>query len=66
MTDITKPTLTSEEYVAKGGGCCPFCGSGDLTGRFIEVDGRTAAQPVDCNNCEAEWIDMYTLTGYQV
>lgn len=56
--------LTSSEYAAQGGNKCPACGSGDLDGHFIEVDGRQAWQPVDCRACGASWVDTYMLTGY--
>jgi formate dehydrogenase maturation protein FdhE len=56
--------LTSDEYVAVSGCRCPACGNPDITGDAIEIDGNIAWQPVYCNNCEAEWNDVYTLAGY--
>lgn len=63
MTEAT--AMTEEEYLACGGGQCPFCRSTDITGDTIEVDGTTAWQPVVCNECDAEWQDNFNLTGYQ-
>lgn len=59
-----QPTLTSEQYVAQGGGCCPYCGCGDIEGHFVEIDGPKASQEVDCQLCKASWVDHYTLAGY--
>lgn len=53
--------LTNEEYVAKGGGVCPHCGSGDITGGFVDIEGGTATQRCTCNDCSEEWIDGYKL-----
>lgn len=64
MTSPEKPPLTDAEYVAAGGGACPFCGSSNITGGFVNIEGREASQPVDCQDCEAEWVDIYNLTGY--
>lgn len=57
--------LTSEEYAAKKGGCCPFCGSGAIEGAFIEIEANWAFQRVSCNECDKEWTDTYILTGYE-
>jgi hypothetical protein len=42
---------------------CPFCKSPDITGGSIDIDGRTGAQDVSCNECGEEWIDLYQLSG---
>jgi formate dehydrogenase maturation protein FdhE len=55
--------LTQAEYIDEPGRC-PVCRGGDLDGGFVEIDNGTASQPVRCNDCEAEWTDTYTLTGY--
>jgi hypothetical protein len=56
--------MTDAQYVARGGNCCPSCGSHDISGGSITVDGRTAYQGVTCADCDAEWNDTYQLTGY--
>ncbi|MEX3983754.1 formate dehydrogenase accessory protein FdhE [Paraburkholderia sp. EG287A] len=56
--------MTDEQYVTRGGNCCPSCGSHDISGGSITVDGRSAYQGVTCADCDAEWNDTYTLTGY--
>lgn len=57
--------LTEEEYVAKAGNECPFCGSGEIEGQSVEVDAGSASQKVGCNSCGREWLDVYTLVGFQ-
>jgi len=56
--------LTSEEYVAKGGNVCPFCGDTDIEGGPVIIDQGKAFQKVGCNGCEKDWTDTYTLTGW--
>lgn len=60
---MSKP-LTPAEYVAKLGVVCPFCGSHDIEGGAVEIDGGIAYQPVSCLECDSEWTDTYALTGY--
>ena len=63
---MTKPALTSEEYVDQAGMACPACGET----RFVEL-GRTKAYgnlvelTVWCNECKAHWLDTYVLSGYE-
>jgi formate dehydrogenase maturation protein FdhE len=54
-----------KEYLEGGGGRCPFCGSPNIVGDHIEVDGSTAWQEVSCNACEKRWHDVYNLVGAQ-
>lgn len=56
----------NETYVAKGGMCCPFCQSREVSAGRLEVDGTTITQEVECAVCQRDWADVYTLTGYQV
>ena len=56
--------LTNEEY-AKEGGVCPACGSDEIEGDSITVEGTAAFQAVSCLVCYATWEDVYRLTGYR-
>lgn len=38
---------------------CPVCGSGDISGGFVEVVDDEAYQPVDCLACSSSWRDVY-------
>jgi len=55
---------TDEEHVSRGGECCPNCGCTEITGQFVETGGGAAQQEMSCENCGAEWTDVYKLTGY--
>lgn len=57
---------TNEQYVAKGGMCCPFCQACEVSAGRLKVDGPTITQVVECAVCQRDWVDVYTLTGYQV
>jgi uncharacterized protein (DUF983 family) len=62
-TEQTEAQQRATLHVAANAGCCPYCGSGAIDGGFIEIDEGTASQKVGCNECDREWIDLYTLTG---
>jgi len=57
--------MTNKEYVANGGGKCPYCKSHgvDVTGS-IEADGTVAWCVIVCNYCGKMWQDVYQLQGY--
>ncbi len=44
---------------------CPFCGSIDIEGGEVDVDGVIARQQITCNGCQKKWNDIYTLTGIE-
>lgn len=54
------------KYVEQGGTRCPCCGSDDISGNEWNADAGYATQEVGCNNCNAEWLDEYTLTGVAI
>lgn len=54
-----------QKYLATGGGTCPKCGSKDIHAKDypgVEENNRIVTGIV-CYACEAEWTDVYTLTG---
>lgn len=60
--------LTEEQrlgYVMGKWAHCPKCGSEQIQGDSIEIDGNSAWQKVGCLDCDAEWIDTYTLSDVQ-
>ena len=58
--------LTEKEYVEMKGTKCPACGSIELEGRSINIDGGTATQGMSCLDCCATWEDVYKLSGYDL
>ena len=59
--------ISQEKYLEKPN-CCPSkaCQSTDIDGGSITVEGQTAWQKVSCNECDAVWNDVFTLTSYEV
>ena len=63
---LKKPVLTEEqkkEYLAAKGGKCLLCKSTDIEGTGTgNTDDDWHSESVRCNNCGAEWDDIYTLS----
>jgi len=58
--------LSDEEYVAKGGGKCPNCGSNEVQAIGpVQADYTNCWGAVRCDDCGKEWRDVYTLIGYE-
>ena len=56
--------LTAQQkkaYLNVQGVSCPFCGSHDIEGGFIETNEGRATQPMNCHICGEDWIDYYRL-----
>lgn len=49
-------------YLDAAGTVCPFCGSDEITGGFVEIDGGLAEQEMMCLDCESVWHDLYSLS----
>lgn len=56
--------LSDKEYVGRGGGKCPKCGSDQLEGDSWNADSNHATQEVACLDCGFSYLDFYELTGY--
>jgi len=50
-----------KDYIKSGYSKCPKCKSDDIDGGMVDIDGNVALQSVSCNECEAEWTDIYKL-----
>ena len=57
-------TLSSAEYVAKGGTDCPACHTGKGVAGSGTFEHGTAYVSVQCNACPAKWTETYRLTGF--
>jgi len=53
------------DYVMGKWAHCPKCGCEQIQGDSIEIAGNIAWQTVGCLDCDAEWIDTYTLSDVQ-
>jgi transcription elongation factor Elf1 len=58
MKDFTK--AQKKKYL-KNSGKCPNCGSTNISGDSIDVDGDCCWQNVTCGECEKTWQDVYRL-----
>lgn len=54
------------EYCASEGSQCPTCKSDQIEGGGLEVEGNTVVQDMSCKNCGADWLDIYTRSGFQM
>ena len=45
---------------------CPVCGSPEISAHQSTFDGTQAWQAITCDECDAEWHDLFALTGYEV
>lgn len=57
--------MSSDDYVKRGGLACPYCESTDVeTSGMMDCDVGVAWQSIVCNDCDEEWTDQYSLTGF--
>lgn len=40
---------------------CPVCGSRDITGSAIDIEGDMVFQDLRCHRCGAEWYEAYSI-----
>jgi formate dehydrogenase maturation protein FdhE len=45
---------------------CPVCGTGFITGKAPDVEGRQVFQEVSCDVCYSVWEVRYVLAGYEL
>lgn len=60
LSEITQAARAA--YLAAGGVKCPFCGSADISGGFVNIDADGASQRVECQSCGRHWFDLYRLS----
>lgn len=60
MERITDEKIKS--YIKGESGKCLNCGSSNIEGGSMDVDGDTAGQEIRCWKCDLVWYDLYTLT----
>jgi len=56
--------MSSDDYVMRGGVCCPDCESEEITTGRMKTDVGVAWQVCLCDDCGMEWEDKYNLVGY--
>jgi hypothetical protein len=55
-----------ETYIKSGGNHCPMCESADITGGYVTTESLEAWQSVWCNECGAEWLDVFKFSHVQM
>lgn len=65
--DDAMPTpLSPEDYAAAGGRSCPSCEGTDIArGGCMPRGPQMVTRSLNCENCGATWIAVYTLSGYE-
>ena len=59
--------MSNEQYLAQvQPNCCPVCGSTEIEGESVSVEGRKAVQECGCNDCNSKWEDQYQLASYNL
>jgi len=58
--------MDDAQYIACGGSRCPQCHSNDIEGDDTNFDSGSVSQRVSCNNCRAQWYDVYALQCYEL
>ena len=58
--------IDEKKYLERGGICCPFCGSTAVAGGHIVAQHTNAWAEVECEDCGAQWRDVYSMTGYEI
>ena len=55
-----------KKYLNNKGLLCPFCESPNITTGIPSTDTMAAWAVMSCNQCHAEWNDVYNLTHMEV
>jgi transcription elongation factor Elf1 len=51
----------SDRYLLNNGELCPVCGSKNIVRGKLSYDLSTASCVVNCDNCDAEWEDVFEV-----
>jgi hypothetical protein len=57
--------MSTQQYAANSGVCCPWCQSREIEGSQFEVEAGVAVQPIRCLACLREYRDLYRLVAFQ-
>ena len=60
----TKP-MTDEDYVAKKGLVCPYCGHAEVCAARLHADEDVAWGDAWCSQCGRSWLEQYQLVGWE-
>ncbi len=60
----TKP-MTDEDYVAKKGRVCPYCGRTEVCAARLTATDDVAWGDAWCGDCDRTWLEQYRLVGWE-
>lgn len=52
-----------EGYIVNKGSACPLCKSNQLDTGFPFLERGAVVMAMSCQDCEAQWSEIYTLTA---
>lgn len=58
-----KPTVEQAITLLDDANKCPNCSDGQIIGGDMEPNGNSVYRNCQCNNCELEYVEVFTLTG---
>ena len=67
MTDVFSDETASSTHIPveeMNDSTCPKCGSGEVTGGFIESGDGIASQRLTCDVCGERWMNVYDFSAY--
>ena len=67
LAKLGQPLTTKQVayYLSRAGVWCPYCGGADVASGKPDCDGDSGWANVECENCGAEWVDRWSLTGIE-
>jgi formate dehydrogenase maturation protein FdhE len=53
--------IEKDAYIKGKGITCPFCGSRQIEGGFVDIEAGKVFQEMGCTACQGSWQDVYEL-----
>lgn len=57
--------LSNKQYISHKGTVCPACESENVAYGEIESSEHNLIQRANCLTCDANWLDVFALKGYE-
>lgn len=51
-----------QDYLGDNGNHCPYCGSTEITGMGVDLDGDSGEEQVICEVCHKAWADILLVS----
>lgn len=66
LAEIPLVDALIESYIARAGTSCLYCMSNNIEAGSSDFDSDWIRTIITCNDCNMNWVDIYTLTGVDV